>query len=287
MGRNSFVVFLNTMKKIMNLSKREQARIAKSYGPWALVTGASSGIGRAIAIQLAESGLDLILVARRSALLETLGKELEASCGIEVRCIEADLADRATVYDLMDQLKTYEIGLFVGAAGFGTSGAFIEAKLEEELNMLAVNCETILVMTHYLANRMDDRGRGGIILLASLVGFQGVPYAAHYAATKAYVQSLGEAIAVELKEKNVDVLSAAPGPVNSGFADRANMQMGNVLSPQQVAVPILKALGRKHTVLPGGLTKLLVGSLRTVPRWAKVRIMSKVMGGMTQHQRVS
>ncbi len=271
----------------MNLSKREQARLAREYGPWAVITGASSGIGRAIALQLAESGLDLILVARRTPLLEAFAEEVKKKWGTQVHCLGADLAKRDETLKLLDQVKTYDIGLFVGAAGFGTSGTFMEAELQQELNMLAVNCEAILIMTHHFAKNMASRGHGGIILLASLVGFQGVPYAAHYAATKAYVQSLGEAIAVELKHKNVDVLSAAPGPVNSGFADRANMQMGKVLSPNQVAVPILKALGKRHTVLPGGLTKLLIGSLRTVPRWAKVRIMSKVMGGMTQHQRVS
>ncbi|UPT68195.1 MAG: SDR family NAD(P)-dependent oxidoreductase [Sphingobacteriales bacterium JAD_PAG50586_3] len=121
--------------------------------------------------------------------------------------------------------------------------------------------------------------------MSSMVAFQGVPYAAHYAATKAYVQTFAEALAVELKPYGVDVLAAAPGPVKSGFSSRANMKMDLALTPEQVGVPILKALGRKTTVLPGFLTKLLVYSLRTVPRWGKIRIMKMVMGGMTQHQR--
>lgn len=271
----------------MNLSKREQNKLAQQYGPWAVVTGATSGIGKAIAIELAEAGLNLIVVARSSSRLAELGEDLKKGKELEVVCLAADLSQRSKVEGLLQQLETYDVGLYVGAAGFGTSGAFIEGGLSQELNMLAVNCEAILILTHYFAKNMVTRGRGGIILLASLVGFQGVPYAAHYAATKAYVQSLGEALAVELKEHQVDVLAAAPGPVNSGFADRANMRMGNALSPAQVARPILRALGKRHTVLPGGLSKLLVGSLRTVPRWAKVRIMSKIMGGMTQHQRAS
>jgi short-subunit dehydrogenase len=117
------------------------------------------------------------------------------------------------------------------------------------------------------------------------VAFQGVPYSANYAATKAYIQSLAEALHVELKPYGVDVLAAAPGPVNSEFASRANMKMGNVLKPEDVGIPILKALGRKSTVLPGTLSKVLVYSLRTLPRWAKVRAMKVVMGGMTKHQR--
>jgi uncharacterized protein len=95
---------------------------------------------------------------------------------------------------------------------------------------------------------------------------------------------LAEALAVELKPFGVDVLAAAPGPVASGFGDRANMKMNMSLTPQQVGIPILKALGRKTTVLPGFLTKFLTYSLRTVPRWGKVKIMKIVMGGMTQHQ---
>jgi short-subunit dehydrogenase len=99
------------------------------------------------------------------------------------------------------------------------------------------------------------------------------------------VQTLAEALAVELKPYNVDILAAAPGPVESGFSQRADMKMSVSMTPQQIGVPILKALGRKTTVLPGLLTKILVYSLRTVPRWGKVKIMGKVMGRMTEHQR--
>ena len=118
-----------------------------------------------------------------------------------------------------------------------------------------------------------------------MVAFQGTPYSANYAATKAYVQTLAEGIAVELKPQGVDVLAVSPGPVDTGFGKRADLKMSMSLKPSQVGVPILKALGRTTTVLPGILTKVLVYSLRTVPRWAKVRIMGKVMGGMTEHQR--
>ncbi len=122
--------------------------------------------------------------------------------------------------------------------------------------------------------------------MSSIVGFQGTPNAANYGATKAYVQSLGEGLYHELKPYGVDVLAAAPGPVNSGFAEVANMQMGSALEPSQVGLPILKALGKKSTVFPGGLTKLLMFGLRMVPRWGKIQIMKGVMGGMTKHQKI-
>ena len=120
-------------------------------------------------------------------------------------------------------------------------------------------------------------------MLSSMVAFQGVPFSANYAATKAYVQSFAEGIYHELKPFGVDVLAAAPGPVKSGFEKRANMKMDMFLTPEQIAVPILNALGNTMTIFPGGLTKLLVYSLRTVPRWAKIRIMKLVMSGMAKH----
>jgi hypothetical protein len=248
-----------------------------------LVTGASSGIGKEIAVQLASAGFNLILTARRKPLLDELSKYLSSDYSIKVQTVSADMAEEGDVQLLIEYSKAFEIGLAVLNAGFGTSGKFIQASLETELTMLDVNCASLLSLTHHFARRFSEQKRGGIILMGSLVGFQGVPNAAHYAATKGYVQSLGEALAVELKPNGVDVLVAAPGPVETGFAARANMRLSG-LKPEDIGVPILNALGRTSSVLPGTLTKVLVYSLRTVPRWAKVRIMNLVMGGMTKHQ---
>ncbi|MCG8388676.1 MAG: SDR family NAD(P)-dependent oxidoreductase [Cytophagales bacterium] len=256
----------------------------RSYGPWAIVTGASSGIGREIAERLAEAGLNLVLVGRNEKALDEARASLEAyDAGIQV--LYADLSQRKEVEKVIQQVEGLDIGLYVASAGFGTSGEFVKSSLEDELNMLEVNCTALFILTHHFAKLFQERGKGGIILLSSIVGFQGAPYAAHYAATKAYVQSLGEALAVELGSAGVKVLAAAPGPVNTGFGDRAKMQMGQALKPSDVGLPILKALGRKNTVLPGFLSKFLVGSLSMLPRWGKVRVMKLVMGGMTKHQR--
>lgn len=118
------------------------------------------------------------------------------------------------------------------------------------------------------------------MLFGSIVGFQGTPFAAHYAATKAYVQALAEGLAVELAPRGVDVVASAPGPTHTGFAARAGMRMGKALTPA-VAGPTLAALGRRTTVLPGRLTKLLTYSLAPLPRRARVAIMGRVMRGMT------
>lgn len=248
------------------------------YGPWALITGASNGIGRALARELAGQGYNLILQGRNSVRLNNLQAELK----VETSLISCDLSTRDGVQELINAIDSRDIGLAVLSAGFGSSGYFRETSLAEELNMVDVNIKAVLELSHYFTNRFSAQRRGGIILMSSLVAFQGVPYSANYAATKAYVQSLAEGLRREMKGHNVEVLAATPGPVASGFSQRAGMKMGFSLSPEEVAPAILKALGKRGTVLPGLLSKVLVYSLKTAPRSIKVRIMEKVMGDMAQ-----
>jgi len=269
----------------MQLSASERTRLKDNYGPWAIVSGASSGIGLEIVERLAESGLHLIIHARSENILQGIAKRLTSTHNIEVKVVASDISEPTGIQKLIETTQSLPIGLLVASAGYGTSGDFIHTSVHAEINMLRLNCEALLTLTHHFAQRFVAQKRGGIILMSSMVAFQGVPYSANYAATKAYVQSLAEALAEELKPHGVDVLAAAPGPVASGFGQRANMKMNMSLTPQQVGIPILKALGRNTTVLPGFLTKFLVYSLRTVPRWGKVKIMKIVMGGMTEHQR--
>lgn len=270
-------------RKILSLTP-QQAHWRAQYGPWAIVTGASEGIGREIAICLAKAGLNLILVARRRILLEQMATDLSESYGTETLVISADLSDDLAVNDVIAATTSQDVGLLVACAGFGTSGSLIEMSLEEGLNMLAVNCRTVLTMSHHFGQRFARRRRGGLVLMSSLLAFQGVPLSANYAATKAYVQSLAEGLHIELAPLGVDVLASAPGPIHSGFATRANMQMGFALKPEQVAQDTLNALGKRTTVRPGWLSKFLEVSLAFLPRWGRVRAMARVMKGMTQHQ---
>jgi short-subunit dehydrogenase len=264
---------------------QRKERFRARYGPWAIVTGASSGIGRAIALRLADAGLNLVIVARRRGALDELAKSLTAKHDIEVRVLSADLAVETSVETIASATNDLDVGLLIASAGFGTSGPFLESKIEFETEMLSVNCRALLGTCHHFGHRFSARGRGGMILMSSMVGFQGMPFAAHYAATKAYVQTLAEALYVELAPLGIDVLAAAPGPVHSGFAARAGQRMGRALEPEDIAQPILDALGRKSTTLPGFLSKLLRYSIVPLPRWARVRIMGMVMEGMTKHRR--
>ncbi len=123
-----------------------------------------------------------------------------------------------------------------------------------------------------------------LVLMSSLLAFHGVPWAANYAATKAYVQSLAEGLRVELAPLGVDVIASAPGPIASGFAQRADLHMAQTLEPDVVARVTLTALGRKGTVRPGWLSKLLGWSLAALPRWGQVMVITPIMKGMTAHQ---
>ncbi len=180
------------------LSTRRAQRLHARYGPWAVVTGASSGIGREMALQLAGAGLNVVLVARDRDALDALASEIEARHGVEARVTAADLATRSGVGATEEASQHLDVGLLVAAAGFGTSGRFLDAEGEQECEMLDVNCRAVLLQSLHFGRRFAQQGRGGMVLMGSLVGFQGVPRAAHYAATKAYVQSLAEALHVEL-----------------------------------------------------------------------------------------
>jgi short-subunit dehydrogenase len=257
-------------------------RLVRRYGPWALVTGASDGIGREFATSLAEAGFAVVLAARRRQQLEDLARELGARFNVETRALAVDLATTAGIADVLAQTRDLDVGLFVAAAGFGTSGPFIDNDLAQELAMLDVNCRAVISMSHELARRFVARGRGGLVLMSSLLAFQGVPRASNYAATKAYVQSFAEGLRLELAPRGVDVIASAPGPVRSGFGARAAMTMTLAQTPDDVADATLRALGAITTVRPGWLAKLLEWSLKLLPRWGRVRMMGVIMSAMTR-----
>ena len=254
------------------------------FGPWAVVTGASDGIGQAAAWDLARAGVHLVLCARRASILDSLAAQLNSETGIQTRVVAGDLSTALGVQELLSQTADLDVGLLVAAAGYGSAGFFLDQQIENELAMIDLNTRAVAQLSHHFGGRFVKNKRGGIILFSSILGFAGVPFSANYAATKAYVQSLAEGLRAELAPSGVAVLAVAAGPTATGFAARAKQNMSNAMPPQIVSRVALSALGRMTTVRPGIITKILDGSLRTVPRLMRSRILGAVMRGMTAPQ---
>ena len=246
------------------------ADFIEKYGPWAIVTGANTGIGKAIATELAARGLNIIAVARRQALLDKLQHELCRDYGAEVRTISADLTDPESISKIELLTSDLEIGLLVPNAGMELSGPFIHSSLEANERMLQLNVTAPMQMAKMFGAKMARRGHGGILFISSLFAYQGIPHVANYAATKAYILSLGEALHVEMKTHGVDVTVLSPGLTATDMP--ANMPINfakiPVLSqtPGQVADTGIKALGRKATVVSGMLNKFYAWENRLLPR---------------------
>ena len=246
------------------------ADFKEKYGRWAIVTGANAGIGKAIATELAARGLNIVAVARRQALLDTLQHELSRNHGVEVRTISADLTDPERISKIELVTSDLEIGLVVPNAGVELSGSFIHSSLEANEHMLQLNITAPMQMAKVFGAKMARRGHGGILFISSLFGYQGIPHVANYAATKAYILSLGEALHVEMKAHGVDVTVLSPGLTATDMMTNMPIDFARMpvfsQTPAQVARTGIKALGRKATVVSGLLNKLYAWENRLLPR---------------------
>lgn len=252
----------------------------RRYGPWAIVTGASSGIGRALALELARAGLDVVIVARREDRLEALGAEL-AAMGRGHLVLALDLTSEDAVEHLVSRTADLDVGLVVHAAGFGLGGSHEAHPIEAHLRMRDLNCRVTLELAQRFRPRLAARGGGGLVLVASVIAFTGVPWSAHYAATKAYVMSLGEGLQVEWAAQGLDVTVLAPGPTATEFFEVASMSASAASTPEEVARTAVARMGRRGVVLPDWLGFWIRVAMSTAPRWLGVRIMGRIMGGMT------
>jgi len=242
----------------------------EKYGPWAIVTGANAGIGKSIATNLASRGINIIAVARRQQLLDELQVELSEDYGVEVRTLRVDLTDPESISKIELLTSDLEIGLVVPNAGVEMSGQFIESSLQANEHMLRLNVQAPMQLARVFGARMAQRGKGGILFISSLFGYQGIPHVANYAASKAYILSLGEALYAEMKPHGVDVTVLSPGLTDTAMP--ANMPINfsrmPIFSqhPDDVARTGLNALGRKATVVAGLLNKFYAWQNRLLPR---------------------
>lgn len=247
------------------------------YGPWALITGASSGIGLEFARQLAGSGLNLILVARRENKLRTLASELQQKHAIRTNVVGADLSAENFLPNIQAATEGLEVGLLVNNAGYAITGNLVENDLKAEIEMLQVNGRAALILAHAYGKKMKQRGKGGIIFLSSVVGFTAVPLWTHYAATKSYSLLLAEGMASELKMYGVDVMALCPGSTRTAFHEGAGTKTFMAMNADAVVKYGLNKLGKKRVAIPGWINRFNVFSTKIQPRAWSAWIFGKVI----------
>jgi len=257
-----------------------QIGLQHKYGPWALVTGASSGIGAEFARQLAAGGLNLILVARREAPMRALQSELSARHGVEIELLVLDLGAADAALQLCAGLGGRDIGLVVSNAGFGLKGGFNQhtpAALEAMLN---VNARTPLLLLHTLLPALRRRATAGIIVTGSIEGETAFPWSSAYAATKAFVHNFALSLYGELADSGVDLLLLEPGSTDTEAAGLQGISRENLvglMSPAQVVAQALARLGKTPVLIPGLHNRVFIGLLRLLPRRVAIALAGKGM----------
>lgn len=247
------------------------------YGPWAVVAGASEGLGAAFAEALAAQGLHLILLARRADLLEAFAQRLRAARGVEVRTLACDLGDAAFTDRLGEELAGREVGVAVYNAAYSFLAPLLARPLEESLRVVDVNIRGTLRFVHAVVPPMVARRRGALVLMSSVAGFQGVPRLAAYSSSKAFLTTLAEGLWAELGPQGVDVVACCAGAIRTpGYAQALRKEAPGTLDAAEVAEAALRALGSGPVVVPGAVNKLATFFLR---RLATRRRAISILGG--------
>lgn len=232
----------------------------------ALVTGASSGIGRELARYHAKRGGDLVITARRGDELDTLKAELEAAHDITVTCVPLDLGAADGAAKLYAALNGMQIDILINNAGFGGQGAFIDRDLDKDLAMIDLNVKALVSLTHMVARDMVANGGGKILNVSSTASYMPGPMQATYFATKAYVSSFSQALDAELRDKGVTVTALEPGYVETEFAASADLE-GTGLVAQKGATPADVAKFGYDAMRRGELRAINDGRLRFMLNW--------------------
>jgi uncharacterized protein len=245
----------------------------------ALVTGASSGIGAEFAKQLSERGYEVILVARRADRLEQLASELPGIAHVVVCDLANDAASLAG--------KVAELGLqvdvLVNNAGFGTHGRFAEIDPARDAELVRLNCEAVVTLTHAFLPGMLERRRGGVITVASTAGMQPIPYETTYSASKAFARTFSDALSGELRGTGVRALCVNPGPVPTEWQEAAGYEAGSLppvpgkISAAQVAAESLRAFERgRRTIIPGAVIRWYMRINKPAPLAMKLRVVERM-----------
>jgi short-subunit dehydrogenase len=265
------------------------ARIDKErFGPWALITGASSGIGKEFARQIAASGINVVLVARREYLLEEAGAEFRKAYGVEYRSIAADLSENTFMDRLIPATDDLDIGLVVSNAGTANPGEFLKRDRDELVGLVRLNAQSQLDIAHHFGRRLAKRRRGGIVLGGAMGAVSGIPYAANESGTKSFVQSFGEALHVELKPMGVNVTVLVVGPTQTAIIDKFGldpkaMPMKPMTVEQCVSEGLVALQKNRSTILPGRMNRVMDSLMpASLARAIMGKMMAKALSARIQ-----
>jgi short-subunit dehydrogenase len=240
---------------------------------WAVVTGASSGLGRGLAARLADRGMSLVLTGRSRGRLEETARAIRAATGVAVETVVADLATASGVSALLDHVAGRPIEVLVNNAGFGSYGPFVDADSAREDDEIAVDVSAVVALARAFLPGMVARRSGGILNVASTIAFQPGPYQAVYGASKAFVLSFSQALWAEARAAGVAVTALCPGPTRTGFVDALRADVGQTAiysrlgEPEPVIEAGLRALEKgRAVVIPGMRNKAIAQGGRFLPR---------------------
>lgn len=257
------------------------AGFADRYGPWALVAGASEGVGAAYAHAMAERGLNVVLLARRQSVLDEVAAAIHSAHGVETRAVAIDLAEDDAIDQIIEATTGLEIGMLMYCAGADPNyEPFLAHPVETALAMVQRNCIVPMQVCHHFAGPMEARGKGGIVLVSSGAGLGGGANMVAYSATKAFDMVMGEALWAELHDKGVDVLSLVLGATDTPALRRLLAQRGNLAGPDDPS-PIPGAVTIDQTVDEA------IANLSNGPTWLvgeQVREGAKMLGSMTRSE---
>lgn len=248
---------------------------SERYGPWAIVCGASEGLGAAFSLELARRGVDVVLVARRPEVLETMRRTIAEQTGREALCVTADLSSREAIEVIAKATESLSIGLVIYNAAASTVGPFLEQQVDDLLRTVDVNVRGPIAVCHHFGKRLAAQRRGGLIVLSSITAFQGSPFVTTYGATKSFNLTFGEGLWFELREHGVDVLSVCAGATRTpALLKAAPDGAPGMLEPEAVAFEGLNALGRGPSMIPGWFNRIVSFIMRRLlPRRLTVSIM--------------
>lgn len=254
--------------QILSPKLKSMKNLTSKYGNRVLITGGSSGIGKAFAIELTKQGFQPIIVARNQRKLDTISLQLEMEYKVKPLTYSVDLSDENQVLDFLSEIQNEDIGLFIHCAGMENNGAMIKIAPLKELQLLKLNVNATYLLTNHFAKRMKEQQLGGILLVSSMAALMPTPYFSNYAASKSYVHNFGLSLYTELKKHGVDVSVLAPGLTETNMVADNGVNWEKLpvssMSANEVARISLAKLGKKATIIPGFKNKMMVAVAKRV-----------------------